>query len=55
MNEYNDRGEPHGYWEEIYALYSVDTIVSGYYNNGKRIGNWSVVNGDVLDLKIFYL
>lgn len=39
MNEYNDTGEKHGYWEED-DEYGVINLSKGYYNNGIMEGPW---------------
>jgi len=39
MNEYNDDGQPHGYWEEL-DQDGVITLGKGYYNNGINEGYW---------------
>jgi hypothetical protein len=40
MNEYNDKGEKDGYWEEDYS----HLTHKGYYVNGKEHGIWTSVN-----------
>lgn len=56
MNEYNDRGEPHGYWEHRGGHPSKDFtfVYMGKYNNGQEIGLWLYVGTDG-ELKEFYL
>jgi antitoxin component YwqK of YwqJK toxin-antitoxin module len=38
MNEFNNKGERHGYWEKYYANDNLD--YKGYYINDKRHGYW---------------
>jgi antitoxin component YwqK of YwqJK toxin-antitoxin module len=47
MNEYNDKGEPHGYWE---TYHSGDKVkYKGNYINGLCNGYWEgyYVNGNI--------
>ncbi len=38
MNEYNDKGERHGYWEKYYLNGNLDW--KGNYVNDRRNGRW---------------
>ncbi len=38
MNECNNKGERHGYWEKYYPNGNLD--YKGYYINDKRYGVW---------------
>jgi len=39
---YNDKGQPHGYWEWYY--YNGDLMCKRFYQNGKRVGYGEVYN-----------
>lgn len=57
MNEYNDKVEPHGYWEVYYD--NDELYYNGVYNNGLRVGYWHVNIKYALtssdEYKIYYL
>jgi antitoxin component YwqK of YwqJK toxin-antitoxin module len=38
INQYNDNGKKHGYWEVYHS--NGNLIYKGNYINGKRIGYW---------------
>jgi hypothetical protein len=38
MNQYNDKGHPHGYWK--YHSFILDIGFKGNYINGTIIGYW---------------
>jgi antitoxin component YwqK of YwqJK toxin-antitoxin module len=54
MNEYNDKGERHGYWEIYHNKGKLSH--KGNYINGKKDGYWESywLNGN-LNYKKFYL
>ena len=54
MNEYNDRGQRHGYWEKYYS--NGEFLYKGHYLDGKVIGYWEFyeLNGETMS-KEFYL
>ncbi len=54
MNQYNDKGELHGYWEVYHN--NGNLWYKGNYINGEYIGNWEWFNvdGNIIE-KVFYL
>lgn len=38
MNQYNEQGKKHGYWEEYW--YNGNLIRKGHYLNGQKYGYW---------------
>ena len=54
MNEVNDKGERHGYWEQYYS--NGNPWYKGNYNNGVQADcwEWYYFNGNLL-IKEFYL
>jgi len=54
INQYNENGEHHGYWETYYPNGNLES--KGYYINGLRDGyfEWYFSNGN-LGFKAFYI
>ncbi len=54
MNRYNDKGEPHGYWELYW--YNEHLMYKGNFNNGEYIGHWEwcLIDSELIH-KEFYL
>lgn len=52
MNEYDDKGEPHGYWELRYDDKNGDSMLvyKGYFYHGVEIGLWKWYS---IDKKVF--
>ena len=56
MNQYNDRGIPHGFWEHTghQAFRDFSWTYMGYYDNGNEIGLW-IYEGTDGEIKEFFL
>ena len=54
INLYNDKGEPHGYWEDYH--YNGQLCSKGNYVNGQAHGYWEyyLPNGE-LKSKTYYI
>jgi hypothetical protein len=58
MNQYNNKGNHHGYWEHYWIGDFNQQFVAykGYYNNGEMINLWETFNQNrELTNKEFYL
>ena len=54
MNEYNDKGQHHGYWKHYYPNRNI--MRKGDFNMSKQIGYWERYwSNKVLNSKEFYL
>jgi antitoxin component YwqK of YwqJK toxin-antitoxin module len=54
MNQFNDKGQKHGYWEDYWSNGSL--FYKGNFINGERSGHWELYNENgVLDVKKFHL
>lgn len=51
-NQYNEKNQRHGYWED----YGIDgrLLSKGNYHNDKRIGYWEIYFYNKLQIQIFY-
>jgi hypothetical protein len=57
MNEFNENGKRHGFWEHYwYPKTKFSLIFRGHYDNGEMINFWETFNGlGELIEKEFYL
>ena len=57
MNQYNDKGEFHGYWEHLWYFEGYGKVVyKGYLDCGEKIGYWERTKDDLeITEKEFYL
>jgi len=55
MNQFNDKGQKHGYWEHIWLMNS-SIFAKGYYINGNEVGYWEFYStSGKLTIKEFFL
>jgi antitoxin component YwqK of YwqJK toxin-antitoxin module len=53
INPYNEKGNPHGYWELYYT--NSNLMFKGNYNDGKPYGYWEFYHFDgKLQQQIFF-
>jgi hypothetical protein len=52
INQYNEKGQRHGYWEIYY--FDGSLWYKGNYNNGIEIGYWEIYFYNKLQIQIFY-
>lgn len=57
MNQYNDKGEFHGYWEHLWYFEGYGKVVyKGIIDCGEKIGYWERTKDDLeITEKEFYL
>jgi antitoxin component YwqK of YwqJK toxin-antitoxin module len=53
INQYNEKGQRHGYWEHYYT--NGNLMYTGHFDNGDKIGlwGWYYVDGELRE-QIFY-
>ena len=53
MNQRNENGERHGYWEVYYS--NGQLWFKGHYNNGEEVGYWEDYYNGKLRIKELYV